>query len=135
MSNKNLDERLTADDRVEIQELANRYSCAMDCNDMDAWISTWAPDGVWIGGVGTYRGTDELLQLLPDLGARVQGKRHIITNHVVSGTQSMAKLECYLLVVEAKVGGSSTVTGTYADELVKVDGRWVFSKRVMKLDV
>lgn len=128
-------DRLTADDRLEIQELANRYSCAMDCNDMDAWISTWAPDGVWIGGAGTYRGTEELLRLLPDLGARVQGKRHIITNHIVTGSASEARLTCYLLVVEAKIGGSSTVTGVYTDDLVKLDGKWVFSKRVMKLDV
>lgn len=135
MSGNLSDQKLTADDRLEIQELANRYSCAMDCNNMGEWISTWAPNGTWIGGVGAYRGTEELLRLLPDLGARVQGKRHIVTNHIVTGTQAEARMTCYLLVVEAKVGGSSTVTGTYTDDVVKIDGKWVFSKRVMKLDM
>ena len=126
---------LTADDRMEIQELASQYACAMDCNDLDSWISTWAADGVWVGRAGAYNGREQLLKLLPDLGERVQGKRHIMTNHIIKGNQSTAIMTCYLLVVEAKVGGNSTVTGTYSDELIKVDGRWVFSKRVMKLDM
>eukprot|EP00428_Durinskia_dybowskii_P083274 CAMPEP_0170438702 /NCGR_PEP_ID=MMETSP0117_2-20130122/45386_1 /TAXON_ID=400756 /ORGANISM="Durinskia baltica, Strain CSIRO CS-38" /LENGTH=99 /DNA_ID=CAMNT_0010698963 /DNA_START=139 /DNA_END=435 /DNA_ORIENTATION=- len=99
----------------------------MDTNDVDMWISTWASDGVWSGRIGQYRGKEELLRLLPDLGERVKGKRHIMTNHVVSAKEDGgAKMTCYLLVVEAKIGGSSTTTGVYEDELKKIDGKWLF---------
>lgn len=125
---------LSVEDRLNIQELASIYACAMDTNDMGSWISTWSPEGIWEGPRGIYTGTEQLLNLIPDLGARVQGKRHIITNHIIRETPTGASMTCYMLVLDAKAGGNSVTTATYHDDLVKIGGRWLFAKRVMKID-
>lgn len=125
---------LTVEDRLNIQELASIYAYAMDTNDLDTWIRLWSPTGVWEGPRGVYTGTEELLRLIPDLGARVQGKRHVITNHIIKGNDNIATMICYMLVVDAKAGGNSVTTATYQDVLVKTDGVWLFSKRVMRID-
>ena len=37
---------LSADDRAEIQNLAGRYSQALDDGEPEAWASVWTDDGV-----------------------------------------------------------------------------------------
>lgn len=91
---------LTSDDKVAIQELSTRYANAMDKGDADAWLDTWDDAGVWEGGLGRYEGKAELRKLLCDLGARIQGKRHVMTNFVIDGDHVEARQTCYLLVFD-----------------------------------
>ena len=44
--------------------------------------------------------------------------RHVATNHVVEGAGDRATHRCYL-----------GANGVYVDEVVKVDGRWLFKQR------
>jgi hypothetical protein len=39
-------------DRIEIQELVHRYCDALCRRDCDAWVATWAEDGLWNSGRG-----------------------------------------------------------------------------------
>ena len=125
---------LTVSDRIEIQELTARYAFAMDNNDTREWLTTWNPEGIWDGPRGTYSGHSQLKKLLGDLGERVQGKRHVITNHVIAGDSTRAIQTCYMLVIEAKAGGKLTSTAVYQDELKKTAGKWLFTQRQMKID-
>lgn len=125
---------LSSDDKVMIQELTNRYACSMDNGDADSWLSTWDDAGVWEGGLGKYEGKAGLLKLLDDLGARVLGKRHVMTNFVIVGNHIEARQTCYLLVFERESEAKLLATGVYTDTLKKVGGEWKFVHRSVKLD-
>jgi 3-phenylpropionate/cinnamic acid dioxygenase small subunit len=125
---------LTSDDKVAIQELSNRYANAMDNGDADGWLDTWDDAGVWEGGLGRYEGKANLRKLLDDLGARIQGKRHVMTNFVINGFGLEARQTCYLLVFEREMEAKLLATGVYTDRLKKVGGMWKFVHRSVKLD-
>lgn len=125
---------LTANDRSEIQDLTARYALAMDNDDLPQWLATWHPNGVWEGPRGTYAGRAQLEKLLDDLGERVRGKRHVISNHVIAGDATRATQTCYMLVIEAKAGGELVNTAVYHDVLIKTEDTWLFEHRHMKID-
>jgi 3-phenylpropionate/cinnamic acid dioxygenase small subunit len=125
---------LSAQDKLDIQELSSKYAIALDNGNIEAWLQTWAPDGVWEGGAGKYEGLERLRQLLPDLGERIQGKRHIMTNFVISGDGNRASQTCYLLIVDifkAHLPG----TAVYTDKLEKIQDNWLFAHRKVVLDL
>jgi 3-phenylpropionate/cinnamic acid dioxygenase small subunit len=125
---------LNYQDKIEIQEIAVRYANAMDSGNFDDWLETWADDGVWEGGLGLYAGKAALAKLPIDLGARIQNKRHLMTNFVITESGDQATLQCYMVVVEREASASIVATGVYFDTLKKVDGSWKFARRTVKLD-
>jgi hypothetical protein len=148
---------IDANDKIVIQELANSYANAMDQGDLDAWLDTWAENGSWQGGIGTYEGKQALAKLFEDLGERIQGKRHVMTNFVIKpsrnskgkaegegeaeteakidGTSPLeALMHCYLLVYERGPSARLLASGVYSDQLQKIDGQWKFTNRLVVLD-
>ena len=128
---------LTADDRQAIQNLAREYALYMDQERLEDWKNTWAEDGTWEGKVGTFRGRDEILNLLETLGDRARGKRHIITNSVILDSDpsgNAADHICYTLVFDAVEENRLIGSGVYSDRLVKEGGRWKFQHRKLEFD-
>jgi hypothetical protein len=125
---------LSAQDLLEIQMLSSQYAIAMDEGDAKTWIETWAKNGVWQGGLGRYEGLSRLCQLFSDLGERIKGKRHLMTNFVIDGAGDSASQKCYLVVVEIGQPARLVSTLVYNDKLQKIDGRWKFSDRQVSLD-
>lgn len=125
---------LCCEDKIEIQELSVRYANAMDNGSVDEWLDTWADNGVWEGGIGRYEGKLSLAKLLGDLGVRIQGKRHVMSNFIITGDQTEATQQCYLLVFERENAPALVASGVYIDKLKKIDGCWKFINRTVKLD-
>ncbi len=125
---------LSAEDKLEIQMLSSRYAMAMDEGDQEQWIDTWSEDGIWEGGIGRYAGLEKLRRLLADLGDRIKGKRHLMTNFVIDGDSDSARQKCYLMVVE--IGEQPRLVSTlfYQDQLRKIAGQWKFVHRQVALD-
>ena len=122
-------------DKLEIIEVTARYALAMDEHNTEAWLKTWCADGKWEGALGTYVGTPNLPNLLRDLGERNDGRRHIITNHVIDfGSPTEASQTCYMQIVAYKGGCRLVGTAVYRDQLRKIDGRWLFVHRRMTID-
>ena len=122
-----------ADDKLAIQELASIYANAMDSGDLETWLKTWDDSGVWEGGIGRYEGKEKLANLLPDLGARVIGKRHIMTNFVIDVRGDQATQTCYLLIIDR----NKTIlpgTAVYVDKLLKTNNQWLFVHRKVEID-
>lgn len=122
-----------ADDKLAIQELSSIYANAMDSGDIETWLHTWDESGVWEGGIGRYEGKEKLAQLLPDLGARVIGKRHIMTNFVIEVEGDQAWQTCYLMIIDR----NKTIlpgTAVYIDLLRKKNDRWLFVHRKVDID-
>lgn len=130
-----LDQITALNDRLAIKDLTARYALAMDEHDINSWLATWHIEGVWQGGLGRYRGHEELPNLLRDLGERNENRRHIITNHVIELlSESEARQTCYMQIVAYKGGCRVVGTAVYRDRLSKAKGQWYFLERQMNLD-
>lgn len=119
---------LSLADRLEIQDLITRYCWALDVRDGEAYAATFTPDGVFDGLTTHGQGHDELralpLALHPD---RIE-TQHWVTNIVLQGNGQTATSKCYIIAYRAE----SYYLGHYEDELVKLHGRWLFTRRLFR---
>ena len=125
---------LTFEDKMEIHELIAKYANSFDNGKFEEWLDTWAEEGIWQGGPGTFSGKSELAKLIEILGGSLQDKRRIMTNVVVSGDEKKATAECYMLVIERKASTEIRATSFYTDTLKKIDGSWKFVSRIVTMD-
>jgi ketosteroid isomerase-like protein len=132
-----------ADDRAEIQNLSNRYMVAVDAGDIETVMSTWAEDGVleWVFGV--ERGKEAIRKAMSGFGGARKVEipegatsrprtRHQIINHVidVDGDKATTIAYWFALTNNTPQGDVQLLYfGHYEDELVRVNGKWLFKRR------
>jgi hypothetical protein len=133
-----------ANDRALIENLSNRYMVAVDAGDIDTVMSTWADDGVleWVYGVehgkaairkamSGFVGGASRDPLPAGANSRLRS-RHQIINHVIDVDGDKAKTIAYWFAFTNKTPQKDVQIlyfGHYEDELVRVDGRWLFKQR------
>lgn len=138
------DDYVHAADRAEIQDLQARYLFALDWQDADAYAATFTEDGVldWAGGI--VQGREAIRKEVhgmrayfekhekADAPTRPARLRHFISNVVLDfhGDRAVGRAYWFEISDDNRnrwpyVGGY----GHYEDELRKVDGRWLFSRR------
>ena len=130
--------KLTAEDRIEIQELLSRYmfildSCDNHNNGYD-YADLYTPDGSF----GTqYKGREQLAKAAgrtPDGGCspdRLRGPNnqiHLNVGEVIVPTPEGAKGTSYLLMVDGPAN-QLYWAGWYEDVYVKTKGGWRFKSR------
>lgn len=126
---------LTAEDRLEIQELVARYNRAVDGGDADGWVETFTYDGVFQSLlVGTHRGREELRAFAEDFVAGSydawSGGQHWIGSVIIDGDRSKATVFSYHIMfvpVEREVRG--VLMAAHEDEAVLTPDGWRFSLR------
>lgn len=130
-------------DRAEIEDLMARYLFAIDYFDWDAYVATFAPDGELTFASGTSKGREAIRAAVTKFAEGIgrvyhtaDGKpaklRHIILQSSirVEGNHAWAR-SVWLEMAnhgpndEPKIG----TYGLYEDEMVKINGQWLFSKR------
>jgi hypothetical protein len=133
-----------AADRAEIQDLQGRYMFALDWQDADAYAATFTEDGVldWAGGV--VHGRDAIRKEVQGMRAafekhetadaptRPARLRHFIANVVLDFDGDHAIGRAYWFEVnDDNRSRWSYVSGYghYEDELRRVNGKWLFSRR------
>jgi len=134
------------EDRAQIENLQARYLFALDFFDMDTYVSTFTEDGILDIIEYKVQGREEIRKSLEESRAvfdpasegekgpyRATG-RHNITNIVLKIDGDKAVGRAYWFHYgnnnperKAAVDGY----GHYEDEMVKVNGQWLFSKRVI----
>lgn len=127
-------------DRAQIENLQARYLFAMDFRDAKSYASTFAEDGVLDFGAGKLQGREAIEGMVARMrqmdiekpGEGAPKGRHSITNMVidVEGDKATAAAYWFLMVndnPERKPQLNSY--GHYEDELVKVNGEWLFKLR------
>ena len=134
-----------AEDRAMIEDLQARYMFALDFLDTDAYASTFSKDGVLDYSGGELRGRDAIRGFIiaesrknaeaaaeDNSGLRPPVVRHNIINIVIKIDGNKAVGRAYWFIMgNSNPERTATLSayGHYEDEMVKVDGKWLFSKR------
>jgi hypothetical protein len=127
---------LTPADYVEIQQLAVRYSYAMDtgADGGEMLAALFAPDGAFLSATrGRIEGHDKLVAL--GKGQNPMYPRRFIVNHVIEPSANGATGRAYVVEVDLpsegeKLGGELTLTGGhYEDVYTKTPAGWRFKTR------
>lgn len=137
-----------AEDRAEIQNLMSTYIFALDLKDVDAYVSTFTEDGVINHAGGIARGRGEIrtfIQGSADNARRAMENRdrskprpipnrHMIGNLEIQEIKgNTGKGRAYWSSMAVDENGQAHVSeyGFYEDEYRRVNGRWLFSKRLI----
>ncbi|MBN2243305.1 MAG: nuclear transport factor 2 family protein [Acidobacteria bacterium] len=139
-----------AEDRARIEDLQARYMFALDYRDLDTYASTFTEDGI-LDIVGMkWQGREEIKKAIQrPQEAAPEGEeapaedqkalypatgRHNITNIVLKIDGDRATGRAYWFHYGNDNSEREAVLnsyGHYEDEMVKVDGQWLFSKRII----
>ncbi len=133
------------EDRARIEDLQARYMFALDFRDADAYASTFTSDGVLDYGAGEIKGREAIRNFILEgrknaeaqrakdtSGLRPAAGRHNISNIIVKVEGSKAIGRAYWFHMgnnNPKRTAGLDSFGHYEDEMVKVNGQWLFSKR------
>jgi ketosteroid isomerase-like protein len=147
----------TLDDHIQIEQLLMRYAAALNTKDADAYVALFTPDAVFElrrhvqepPFLGPFKGRDALRKQWFAEGSSPGGAagfgpmRHVTTNYEINVTGDTATVRAFFIEVVSNGNnsppGSKPPTlhamGRYEDQLVKQDGKWLFSKRVVVTDM
>ena len=132
------------DDRSLIEDLQARYLFAIDWADAESYANTFTEDGILNYGGGEFKGRQAIRKFMepgnesgeqrkPSLpeGERPRVGRHIISNIVVKIDGDKATGRAYWTHMTTGPTGYGTVDffGHYEDDMVKVNGEWLFARR------
>jgi hypothetical protein len=135
-----------AEDRAQIENLQARYLFALDSFDLDTYVSTFAEDGILDIVEYEVQGRDAIRKSLEESrpvfvpsAENEQGpyratSRHNITNIVIKVDGDKAVGRAYWFHYgnnNPERKAEIDAYGHYEDEMVKVNGQWLFSKRVI----
>ena len=131
-----------SEDRSAIEDLQARYLFAMDFHDPDLYVTMFTEDGILDVGSGEIKGRKairDVIARMPNESAapRPEGLwpavgRHNISNIAIKIDGNKATGRAYWFHYSNNNQKRSAVFdgfGHYEDELVKVKGQWLFSKR------
>jgi len=134
-----------ADDRAAIKNLQARYMFALDWQDPVAYAATFAQDGTLVSAVAQAHGRVAIQQEVVKMrendrtavakeGLRPFSRRHVITDLVLKITGDHATGRAYWAGYNDDNPQRHPYVesyGHYEDELVKVEGHWLFKKRTI----
>jgi len=134
-----------ARDRAEIRDLMGRYLFAMDWHDADAYAECFTEDGVLDYAMATLTGREAIREgarkfreAIGTIFKREDGTpallRHVLDQLVIRVEGDRAWTTAFWWeMTDGGPGGTPAIQsfGTYEDELVREDGRWLFSRRTI----
>ena len=128
--------RLSAEDRLDIIELFSRYAWCYDCLDIDGYVETFAPNGVFsaFGNSERAEGRENIRVFIQDLLNTHRGDaewQHLNDHHVFTEqTSDSCTAYNYWTLIEASDGDIGVRSnGYYKTQCVKIDGQWYIQQR------
>lgn len=132
-----------ARDRAEIEDLMARYLFAIDYFDWDAYVETFTDDGELEFARGASKGRAAIREAVSSFAGRIgefyhteDGRaaklRHVILQSVIRVEGDRAWARSLWLEMANHGPGDTMKMGTYGlyeDDLARVEGRWLFSRR------
>lgn len=116
--------------RQDIRDLHETYGDAVVRQDLETYLACWSEDGRRTGAGGECNGKAELRSHWTGIFRAVEQMAFFpqLASIAVDGQHATARSYC-LEFMKLRDGSSRQVVGEYTDELVSVDGDWVFSHR------
>jgi ketosteroid isomerase-like protein len=117
-------------EKLKIYELFSRYTLAFDRQDVDAIANCFTENGVFGFGDRGLRGRNRIRDYAK-VHATIRS-RHITTSPVYeidSAGNSATGQSTAILTVPTRRGYKVAFIGRYDDELKKVEGKWLISRR------
>jgi hypothetical protein len=121
-------------EKLAIQELCARYCHTIDSQDSVGWSECFTPYGSFAFDGWVIRGRPALAEYA-DVHARLMRCRHMTVNCLYDVQGDRAAGRSTTVVTLATAGGYKILgQGAYADDLVKLDGRWLIARRAVTTD-
>ena len=132
---------LNAADYVEIQNLYSYYNLCSDAGDAAAYASCFTADGVLeIPALDMVVRSRQQLEVYKRKDKEMRGDRyrrhHNYGLHLEKVDEVTVRGTCYLHGYNGEPGELPVLAdaGLYQDAIVKVDGEWLFAKRLVIMD-
>jgi uncharacterized protein (TIGR02246 family) len=118
------------EDDLALRNLMARYIDAVNRNDAEAWIATWAEDGVWHLMGEPVTGREPILALWQQMMANFEFALMLPNSCLFSVDGTAATGHWYLHeYLRDQQGTGITVLSRYQDTYVKQDGQWLYRAR------
>jgi uncharacterized protein (TIGR02246 family) len=118
------------EDELALRNLMGRYADAVNRVDADAWIATWAEDGIWNLLGNPVSGRDNILALWKQMMSSFEFALMMPSSCVFEVSGETASGHWYLHeYTRDPEGNASTVLSRYVDTYVKQDGQWLYQSR------
>jgi ketosteroid isomerase-like protein len=127
-------------DKFAIEERIAIYNQAIDQGRFDDFLACWCEDGVFDGLGGPYVGKAAIRKFTDSYDERyrlrLNGLKHFTANILsrINGDTATSSSHLQLVTTGAK-GAHILFTGRYEDELRRVGGQWLFSRRKLHQDM
>jgi uncharacterized protein (TIGR02246 family) len=132
---------MSVDDRLEVMDLVARYAECVDTADVEGYAALFLPDGVVEHRAGSVTGREDIRAWVSGLakaGRIGPGSqlKHVLGLPVIHGNEQRCTARTYVMIPRMMESGeiSTRLMGTYKDDIVKQDGRWLIQKRIIDLD-
>jgi hypothetical protein len=112
--------------------LVHAYADAVCHNDADAWVATWADDGVWDMGGAQIEGREELGSVWKSAMAGFEQVIQVVYNGTVQvdeGTGAGSGRWYIGEFLDPVDGPSQMLLAYYDDDYTRSEGAWLFSRR------
>ena len=128
------------EDKFAIEERIGIYNQSLDGGHYEAFLACWCEDGVFNGLGGPYVGRAAIRAFTDTYDERyrlrLHGLKHFTVNIVsrIAGDAATSSSHLQLVTTGSK-GAHILFTGRYEDELRRVGGEWLFSRRTLHQDM
>jgi uncharacterized protein (TIGR02246 family) len=118
------------EDELALRNLMARYVDAVNRYDADAWIATWAEDGVWNLLGNPVEGREAILGLWQQMMATFEYALLFPSSCLFEIDGDSASGHWYIHEYSRDLeGNSGVILSRYVDTYVKRDGEWLFKTR------
>jgi SnoaL-like domain len=127
----------SVEDRLMIQDLNQRYAVHVDLHEIDEWVNLFTRDALFDErefGTPILNGREEIREYGQHLKETVRSVLHHMTTHVITDLTATSGRGVAFAVCEALLndGSHGRYQVLYRDRYEKVDGKWLFSERILK---
>lgn len=134
MTEATVEQRLAVlEAKEEIRAFIAQYCALNDAlTEVDALVELFAQDAVMRNPAGTHEGRDAIHTYYTNFfkGGTQFARHHVVNQVITIETQERARHDAYFIAALGRDGESKIVFGSYADTLVKQDGRWRFQEKI-----
>ena len=124
----------TYDDDLALRNLMARYIDAVNRNDGDAWIATWAEDGVWNLMGEPVSGRSNVLAMWQQMMGNFDFAVMMPSSCLFTVDGDTASGHWYLHeYLRDQQGAGITILSRYLDTYTRWEGQWLYQSRVYNI--